>query len=73
MMGLYKSRTMYCTQCEAEGFRDITFYLDRPDVMSEFTTQLIANKQQFAVLLSNGNPIKRNYRMAGISDMARSI
>jgi aminopeptidase N len=59
MMGLYKSRTMYCTQCEAEGFRDITFYLDRPDVMSEFTTQLIANKQQFPVLLSNGNPIKQ--------------
>ena len=57
MMGLYKSRTMYCTQCEAEGFRNITFYLDRPDVMSEFTTKLIADKQQFPVLLSNGNAI----------------
>ena len=57
MMGLYKSRTMYCTQCEAEGFRDITFYLDRPDVMSEFTTKIIADSQQYPVLLSNGNVI----------------
>jgi aminopeptidase N len=57
MMGLYKSRTIYCTQCEAEGFRNITFYLDRPDVMSEFTTKLIADKHQFPVLLSNGNPL----------------
>ena len=59
MMGLYKSRTMFCTQCEAEGFRNITFYLDRPDVMSEFTTKLIAVKQQFPVLLSNGNPVEQ--------------
>ena len=59
MMGLYKSRTMYCTQCEAEGFRNITFYLDRPDVMSEFTTKIIADKQQFPILLSNGNPIEQ--------------
>ena len=53
--GLYKSRTMYCTQCEAEGFRKITYYLDRPDVLSEFTTTVIGDKQQFPVLLSNGN------------------
>ena len=59
MMGLYRSRTMYCTQCEAEGFRDITYYLDRPDVMSEFTTQVIGDKAQYPVLLSNGNPIAR--------------
>jgi aminopeptidase N len=59
MMGLYKSRTMFCTQCEAEGFRNITFYLDRPDVMSEFTTKLIADKEQFPVLLSNGNPVEQ--------------
>ena len=57
MMGLYRSRTMYCTQCEAEGFRDITYYLDRPDVMSEFTTKVIADKATYPVLLSNGNPI----------------
>ncbi len=59
MTGLYRSRTMYCTQCEAEGFRDITYYLDRPDVMSEFTTKVIADKAQYPVLLSNGNPIER--------------
>ena len=59
MMGLYKSRTMYCTQCEAEGFRSITFYLDRPDVMSEFITKIIADKKQFPVLLSNGNALEQ--------------
>ena len=59
MMGLYRSRTMYCTQCEAEGFRDITYYLDRPDVMAEFTTTVIGDQQQYPILLSNGNPIER--------------
>lgn len=53
--GLYKSRTMFCTQCEAEGFRKITYYLDRPDVMSEFTTRISADKSKYPVLLSNGN------------------
>lgn len=53
--GLYKSNTMYCTQCEAEGFRKITYYLDRPDVLSEFTTTIIADKKRYPVLLSNGN------------------
>ncbi|MCL7461721.1 aminopeptidase N [Pseudomonas sp. NW5] len=55
--GLYKSSGMFCTQCEAEGFRKITFYLDRPDVMSKFTTTLSADKQAYPILLSNGNPI----------------
>ncbi|MBX8542708.1 aminopeptidase N [Pseudomonas cichorii] len=55
--GLYKSSGMFCTQCEAEGFRKITYYLDRPDVMSKFTTTLSADKHDFPVLLSNGNPI----------------
>ena len=55
--GLYKSGKMFCTQCEAEGFRKITYYLDRPDVMSKFTTTLSAEKQRYPVLLSNGNPI----------------
>src|SRR5690606_30708170 len=55
--GLYKSGTMFCTQCEAEGFRKITYYLDRPDVMSSFTTTVSADKQRYPVLLSNGNPI----------------
>jgi aminopeptidase N len=56
--GLYKSRTMYCTQCEAEGFRKITYYLDRPDVMSEFTTTIVADKK-YPVLLSNGNLLEQ--------------
>ncbi|MFJ5296635.1 aminopeptidase N [Pseudomonas sp. NPDC088368] len=56
--GLYKSSGMFCTQCEAEGFRKITYYLDRPDVMSSFTTTVIADKQGFPILLSNGNPIE---------------
>lgn len=55
--GLYKSSGMFCTQCEAEGFRKITYYLDRPDVMSRFTTTIHADKQLYPVLLSNGNPI----------------
>ena len=59
MMGLYRSRTMYCTQCEAEGFRDITYYLDRPYVMAEFTTTVVGDRQQYPILLSNGNPIDR--------------
>nr|WP_024308803.1 aminopeptidase N [Pseudomonas sp. P818] len=55
--GLYKSGKMFCTQCEAEGFRKITFYLDRPDVMSKFTTTVSAEQHAYPVLLSNGNPI----------------
>jgi len=54
--GLYKSSGNYCTQCEAEGFRKITYFLDRPDVMALFTTTIIADKEKFPVLLSNGNP-----------------
>ncbi len=57
--GLYKSRSMFCTQCEAEGFRKITYYLDRPDVMSEFTTTVEADKALYPILLSNGNPIAK--------------
>lgn len=55
--GLYKSSGMFCTQCEAEGFRKITYYLDRPDVMSKFTTTVVAEQHRYPVLLSNGNPI----------------
>jgi aminopeptidase N len=53
--GLYKSSKMFCTQCEAEGFRRITYYLDRPDVMSVFETTIIADQKKYPVLLSNGN------------------
>jgi len=55
--GLFKSGDAYCTQCEAEGFRRISYYLDRPDVMATFTTKVIADKKQFPYLLSNGNKI----------------
>jgi aminopeptidase N len=55
--GLYKSRVMFCTQCEAEGFRKITYYLDRPDVLSSFTTRVEADRAKYPVLLSNGNLI----------------
>jgi aminopeptidase N len=55
--GLYKSGTMFCTQCEAEGFRKITYYLDRPDVMSTFTTTVMAEQHRYPILLSNGNPL----------------
>jgi len=57
LMGLYKSKTMYCTQCEAEGFRRITYYQDRPDVLARFTTTIEADAQQYPVLLANGNCI----------------
>lgn len=53
--GLYKSGQKYCTQCEPEGFRRITYYLDRPDVMSVFTTRIEGDKDKFPILLSNGN------------------
>ncbi|MCV2402751.1 aminopeptidase N [Marinomonas sp. C2222] len=57
--GLYRSSSMFCTQCEAEGFRHITFYLDRPDVMSIFTTTIIGDESRYPVMLSNGNEIER--------------
>ncbi len=53
--GLYQSSGNYCTQCEAEGFRKITWYLDRPDVMARFTTTLIADPKECSAMLSNGN------------------
>lgn len=53
--GLYRSRGLFCTQCEAQGFRKITWYLDRPDVLSTFTTHIEADAAVYPVLLSNGN------------------
>lgn len=55
--GLYKSSGNFCTQCEAEGFRKITYFLDRPDVMAKFNTTIIADKKKYPILLSNGNPV----------------
>ena len=56
--GLYKTDGLYSTQCEAEGFRRITYFLDRPDVMSTYTVKITANKAQLPILLSNGNKIE---------------
>ncbi|GMR05958.1 MAG: aminopeptidase N [Gammaproteobacteria bacterium] len=53
--GLYKSGSMYCTQCEAEGFRRITYFPDRPDIMARFSARIFADKTNYPVLLSNGN------------------
>lgn len=59
LSGLYRSKALFCTQCEAEGFRRITFFPDRPDVMAKFTTTIIADTNLYPVLLSNGNPIEQ--------------
>lgn len=63
--GLYFANGSYCTQCEAEGFRRITYYLDRPDVLAIFTTTIIADDEQFPYLLANGNQIKSVLNQAG--------
>ena len=55
LMGLYRSGTAYCTQCEAEGFRRITYFLDRPDVLSVYRVRMEADKAEAPVLLANGN------------------
>ncbi len=59
LMGLYRTGTTYCTQCEAEGFRRITYFLDRPDVMAVYTTRIEADKSDAPVLLANGNLVAR--------------
>src|SRR3954466_796923 len=58
LMGLYRSGSAYCTQCEAEGFRRITYFLDRPDILSVYTTRVQADRKEAPVLLSNGNPVE---------------
>ena len=59
LSGLYRSRTIYCTQCEAQGFRRITYFLDRPDVLSVYTTRVEADRDDAGVLLANGNQVER--------------
>jgi len=66
LTGLYKSRDLFCTQCEAEGFRRITYFLDRPDVMARYTTRIVADRALAPVLLSNGNLVE-----SGILDDGR--
>ncbi|HEY9035411.1 MAG TPA: aminopeptidase N [Pseudomonadales bacterium] len=60
--GLYRSRVLFCTQCEAQGFRKITWYLDRPDVLSLFDVTVEADREHYPVLLSNGNPVDQGIR-----------
>lgn len=56
LMGLYRSSNVYCTQCEPEGFRRITYFLDRPDILSVYTVRIEAKRDEAPLLLSNGNP-----------------
>jgi aminopeptidase N len=66
LSGLYRSGKTFCTQCEAEGFRRITYFPDHPDVLSRFTTTIEADLAQYPILLSNGNPVQQ-----GITQEAR--
>ena len=58
LMGLYRSSNVYCTQCEAEGFRRITYFLDRPDILSVYTVRMEGQRSEAPLLLSNGNPVE---------------
>ena len=58
LMGLYRSGSAYCTQCEAEGFRRITYFPDRPDILSVYTTRIEADRSEAPILLCNGNPLE---------------
>src|SRR5688572_25958148 len=58
LSGLYRSNTLYCTQCEPEGFRRITYYIDRPDVLAKFRVRLEADLADTPTLLANGNLVK---------------
>jgi aminopeptidase N len=59
LQGLYRSRGIYCTQCEPQGFRRITYFIDRPDILAKYTTRVEADLETSPVLLANGNPIER--------------
>jgi aminopeptidase N len=66
LMGLYESSAMLCTQCEAQGFRRITPFPDRPDVLSRYSVKMFADKARYPVLLSNGDPVD-----SGVSEDGR--
>ena len=71
LMGLYASNGMLCTQCEAEGFRRITFFPDRPDVLSTYTVRMAGPKAAFPILLCNGNKVEEgNFCLLYTSDAA---
>jgi aminopeptidase N len=59
LTGLYRSKGIYCTQCEAQGFRRITYFPDRPDVLATYSVRLEADREETPVLLANGNPVER--------------
>ncbi len=65
LMGLYASGGLLCTQCEPEGFRRITFFPDRPDVLSQFDVMMRADKAIYPVLLANGDPVESGDLDAG--------
>jgi aminopeptidase N len=65
LSGLYMSKGIYCTQCEAQGFRRITYFLDRPDVLATYSVRIEADREEAAVLLSNGNPVERGTLAGG--------
>jgi aminopeptidase N len=65
LMGLYESGGILCTQCEAEGFRRITFFPDRPDVLSRYSVRMAADKERYPLLLSNGDPVGRGEAQDG--------
>lgn len=65
LQGIYLSRGVYCSQCEAQGFRRITYFLDRPDVLAKYTVRLEADVETAPVLLANGNPVERGTLLGG--------
>lgn len=65
LMGLYRSSNVWCTQCEPEGFRRITYFLDRPDILSVYTVRIEADRKDAPLLLSNGNPVESGELAAG--------
>jgi len=65
LMGLYRSNGTFCTQCEAQGFRRITYFYDRPDILSNFTVRIEADEKLYPVLLSNGNMIDKGKMQGG--------
>jgi aminopeptidase N len=65
LTGLYLSKGIYCTQCEAQGFRRITYFLDRPDVLATYTVRIEADREEAPVLLANGNPVERGTLAGG--------
>jgi aminopeptidase N len=65
LTGLYLSKGIYCTQCEAQGFRRIAYFLDRPDVLATYTVRIEADREEASALLSNGNPVERGTLSGG--------